>query len=309
MNRLQIFSPATVANVSCGFDALGFAIASLGDTMLFTRNESGKVTISKIEGAILPYDTDENVAGAVAKLMLEKASADFGLEVEISKNFKPGSGLGSSAASAAGTAFAVNLFLDRRFSMKELVEFARYGEEVACGSPIADNVSAALYGGFVLIRSLAPLDVIKIPTPAELTVTILHPQIEIRTEEARKVVPETIPTKTAISQWANVGGLISGLYESDFERIGRSLVDLVAEPTRKKLIPHFDQVKVAAMEAGALGAGISGSGPAIFALCKGLEDAGRVADAMEQTYAGTGIEHTVYTSEISEHGVKILSAE
>lgn len=306
MNQIKIFSPATVANVSCGYDAMGFALESLGDEMVFTQIEAKGVKISKIEGANLPYDADKNVVGVVAKQMLEDSNANFGLDIQIFKNFKPGSGLGSSAASASGTAFAVNTLLANKYNKLELTQFAMQGEVTACGSAIADNVAACLYGGFILVRSYNPLDIVSIPTPGELIATVIHPQIEIKTADARQVVPDTIPVKTAVAQWANVGGLISGLHTKDFNLIGRSLVDYVAEPKRKELIPHFDEVNQSVLKAGALGVGISGSGPTIFALSKGENTAQKVAKAMDEVYVNSGIAYNIYVSRISNKGVQLV---
>jgi len=305
MQEITIFSPATVANVSCGFDAMGFALESLGDEMTFKKTENKDIIISRIEGADLPFEKDKNVASVVADLMLKAADADFGLDIQIHKNFKPGSGLGSSAASASGTAFAVNQILGGRYSNLELTKFAMEGEVVACGSAIADNVAAAIYGGFVLIRSYYPLDVVAVPTPDALIATIIHPQIEIKTEDARKVMASEVPLKKAVAQWANVGGLISGLHTNDFDLIGRSLIDHVAEPARKHLIPHFDAVKSASIKAGALGAGISGSGPSIFALSKGMASAEKVKVAMNDVYKESGIDFSLYVSRISKTGARI----
>ena len=305
MNQIKVFSPATVANVSCGYDAMGFALETLGDDMIFTKTNSKDVVISKIEGANLPYEANKNVAGVVALLMLKDSKANFGLDIQIFKNFKPGSGLGSSAASASGTAFAVNQLLGNKYSNLELTLFAMQGEVAACGSAIADNVAAAIYGGFILVKNYEPLDIVSIPTPTNLVATIIHPQIEIKTEDARKVVPTQIDLKTAITQWSNVGGLISGLHSNDFDLIGRSLVDLVAEPNRKKLIPLFDDVKQSAIAAGALGAGISGSGPSIFALSKNLETAQKVKTAMDAVYKNSGIDYSTYVSHISKTGTRI----
>lgn len=306
MKSIKVFAPATVANVSCGFDAMGFALESLGDQMVFTQTEDNGVNISKIEGANLPYDVDKNVVGVVAKQMLEDSNANFGLDIQIFKNFKPGSGLGSSAASASGTAFAVNTLLDNKYTKLELTQFAMQGEVTACGSAIADNVAACLYGGFILVRSYNPLDIVSIPTPGELIATVIHPQIEIKTADSRQVVPETIPVKTAVAQWANVGGLISGLHTKDFNLIGRSLVDYVAEPKRKELIPHFDKVKQSALNSGVLGVGISGSGPTIFALSKGKNIAHKVAKAMDEVYVNSGIAYNIYVSRISNKGVHLV---
>lgn len=306
METIKIFSPATVANVSCGFDALGLALEAIGDEMVFRKTDKKGISITKIEGAQLTHDISKNVAGVVASAMLRKHEVDFGIEIEIFKNFKPGSGLGSSAASAAGAAYAMNALLGNQYATLELTKFAMLGEEAACGSQIADNVAAALFGGFVLVRSCAPLDIVKIPVPEELSVTVLHPQIEIKTEDSRTILPQEIPLKDAVTQWANVGGLISGLYSNDYQLIARSLQDVVVEPFRKKLIPHFDQVKEKAIEAGALGAGISGSGPTIFALSKGMTTAEKVADAMSNVFRQTGIDFEVHTSKVNKQGIKLL---
>ncbi|WP_223035083.1 homoserine kinase [Hanstruepera marina] len=307
MDKIIIFSPATVANVSCGFDALGLALNGKGDKMVFTKRQDNQLIITKIEGANLPYDIDDNLVGTVIKAMLQKLNLQLGLDIEIYKGFKPGSGLGSSAASAAGTAYAINELLGKPFSKTELVQFAMLGEEAACGSQIADNVSAALFGGFVLIRSYDPLEVVSLPVPDDLFITALHPQIEIKTEDARNVLPKDIPLKSAITQWSNVGGLISGLYSNDYDLISRSLQDVIVEPVRKKLIPHFDSVKNTALQSGALGAGISGAGPTIFALSKGIETAKTVEESMRKVYSNTDIEFYTFTSEISVDGVKTIT--
>jgi homoserine kinase len=308
MNYLKLFSPATVANVSCGFDSLGFAVDTVGDEMTFTKTAEKGVKITAISGANLSYNVDENAASAVVQKMLNEANADFGVSLTISKGYSPGSGLGSSAASASGAAFGANQLLGNIYSDLELVKFAMFGEEVACGSQIADNVAAAIYGGFVLIRSYEPLEIIKLPVPKELRLVAIHPQVEVKTKDARAVLPTKIDLKDAITQWANVGGLISGLYREDYQLISNSLVDIIVEPYRKKLIPHFDEVKNAAIKSGALGAGISGSGPTIFALSKGDEDAKKVYSAINESYKNTGIEFTLFTSKINEKGIKILES-
>jgi len=306
MDQIKIFAPATVANVSCGYDAMGFALSELGDDMVFTKTTTKDVIISEIHGADLPFDADKNVVGVVAKLMLQDSQAHFGLDIKIHKNFKPGSGLGSSAASAAGTAYAVNQLLDSKYNNLQLTKFAMQGEVTACGTAIADNVAACIYGGFILVRSYEPLDIVSIPTPSELVATVIHPQIEVKTEDARKVVPKTIPIKTAVAQWANVGGLISGLHTNDFKLIGNALVDYVAEPQRKLLIPYFEEVKEAVINAGALGVGISGSGPSIFALSEGTSTAKKVAEAMDSVYKSSDIAYAIYVSNISKTGARSI---
>ena len=169
---------------------------------------------------------------------------------------------------------------------------------------LADNVAGVIFGGFVLIRNYKPLDVIAIPTPGDLFVTIIHPQIELRTEEGRAILPKNIPLKTAVAQWSNVGGLISGLHTSDYDLIGRSVEDHIIEPLRKKMIPHFDVVKEAALADGALAVGISGSGPSIFALSKGELQANRVEESFKKSYYNKGIDFITYVSRIGSKGVR-----
>ena len=306
MDYLKIFAPATVANVSCGFDSLGFAVDAIGDEMTFTKTLEKGVKITNITGAELPYNVDENAASAVIKKILLEASADFGIALTIHKGFSPGSGLGSSAASAAGAAFGINQFLTHQYSNLELTKFAMFGEEVACGSAIADNVAAAIYGGFVLVRSYEPLEVIKLPVPEDLRVVAIHPQIAIKTKDARDVLPKEIALKDAVTQWANVGGLVSGLFTNNYKLISNSLVDVIVEPFRKGLIPFFDYVKTSAVEAGALGAGISGSGPTIFALCKGDDSAKKVYKSIEATYKEIGIDFEMFISKVNSQGMKII---
>lgn len=309
MDYLKIFAPATVANVSCGFDSMGFAVDTIGDEMTFTKTVEKGIKITQITGANLTHDVDKNAAGVVALAMLKKHPVNFGIEITIHKGYKPGSGLGSSAASAAGAAFGVNQLLGNVFSKLELTKFAMLGEEATCGTPIADNVAACIYGGFVLVRSYDPLDIIRIPVPEELRLVALHPEVEVKTKDAREVLPNKVPLKDAVTQWANVGGLVSGLYTNNYELISNSLTDVIVEPVRKHLIPHFDLVKSEAINTGALGAGISGSGPTIFALCKGNETAKKVYQAIENAYMDKNIDFNLFTSKINTKGVKILETK
>jgi homoserine kinase len=308
MNYLKIFVPATVANVSCGFDSLGFAVEAVGDEMTFTKTIVKGVKISNITGADLTYNIDENVASAVVKKILLASNATFGIALTIHKGFSPGSGLGSSAASAAGAAFGANKLIGDLYSKLEVTKFAMFGEEVACGTQIADNVAAAIYGGFVLVRSHTPLEIIKLPVPSELRVVAIHPQITIKTKDARDVLPEKIALKDAVTQWANIGGLISGLFTDNYPLISRSLVDIIAEPARKPLIPFFDEVKHSALKAGALGAGISGSGPTIFALCKGAKIAKKVHKSIQESYNNKGINFEMFISKVNQEGIIILKS-
>ncbi|MFT4642568.1 MAG: homoserine kinase [Candidatus Azotimanducaceae bacterium] len=306
MNEIKIFSPATVANVSCGYDVLGFCLDTIGDEMVVRKTKEKGVKITKIVGATLPFETNKNVAGVAALAILEAAKAEFGVEIEIYKNIKPGSGVGSSSASASGTVFAINELLGKPFDKQQLTLFGMKGEAIASGVEHADNVAPGIFGGFTLVKSIHPLKIVELPTPSELYATIIHPQIEIKTSEARGILPYKIELSNAIKQWANVGSLISGLYTSNYELIADSLHDHIIEPYRSQLIPYFKEVHDAVLENGALGCGISGSGPSIFSLCKGNTIAHKVADAMHDVYSKTGIKFDVYVSKINTEGVKII---
>ncbi|WP_299601139.1 homoserine kinase [uncultured Aquimarina sp.] len=304
--RIKVFAPATVANLSCGFDVLGCCLDTVGDEMIVSLSSEPGVRITKIEGADLPLETDKNVAGVAVKALLETYEKNIGVDIEIYKNIKAGSGIGSSAASSAGAVWAVNYLLDNPFSPHKLVEFAMEGEKLASGNAHADNVAPALLGGFTLVRSYDPLDVIKLHTPKDLVMTVIHPQIEVKTSDARSVIKQKVTLKQAIHQWGNVGGLVSGLFTEDYDLIGRSLEDVIIEPMRSILIPEFNNVKNAAIQNGALGCGISGSGPSIFALSKGMDTAKKVADAIREVYATTGLDFDIHISKINSAGIKIL---
>ncbi|PCH99915.1 MAG: homoserine kinase [Flavobacteriaceae bacterium] len=306
MESIKIFAPATIANVSCGFDVLGLALDTVGDEMIIRKTAEKGIKITKIIGQDLPLETHKNVAGVAGLAFLSALESDNGFEIEIYKNIKPGSGIGSSAASSAGAVWAMNELLGRPFNTTQLVKFAMEGERLASGVAHADNVAPALFGGFTLVRSTNPLEVVKIHTPDQLYATVIHPQIEVKTSDAREILKSNVTLKDAITQWANVGGLISGLYTEDYDLIGRSLQDVIVEPIRSILIPAFDAVKSSSLKAGALGCGISGSGPSIFALSKGLETAEKVAESMKSVYENVGIDFDIHVSKINQQGIKIL---
>lgn len=305
-NEINVFCPATIANISCGFDVLGVALDSVGDEMLI-RKVSGKgIKITKLSGQDLPKETLNNVAGVAGNALLLAADYNGGFEIEINKKIKPGSGIGSSAASSAGAVWGMNHLLGNPFSKTELVKFAMEGERLASDVAHADNVAPALFGGFTLVRSYHPLDIIAIHAPPELFATIIHPQIEIKTSDSRKILKTTISMETGIKQWGNVGGLVAGLFTENYDLIGRSLEDHIVEPIRSILIPGFDEVKKAAIKAGALGAGISGSGPSIFAFSKGRATALKVADAMKLVYDKIGIDYEIHVSKINTEGIRLM---
>lgn len=306
MEEIKLFCTATIANISCGFDVLGLALDNVGDEMVIRKVPKKGITITKIVGQDLPLETLNNVAGVAALALLAKVDINYGFEIEIYKNIKPGSGIGSSAASSSGAVFGINELLGKPFSNHDLIEFAMQGERLASGVAHADNVAPALLGGFTLVKSTAPLEVLKIHTPSELYATVIHPQIEVKTSDAREILKGSVPLKTAIKQWGNVGALVSGLYTEDYPLIGRSLQDHIVEPIRSILIPAFDAVKEASIQAGALGAGISGSGPSIYALSKGKATAENVAEAMKEVYEKVGIDYDVHISKINTKGIKII---
>ena len=309
MDKIKIFTPATIANISCGFDILGLCLDTVGDEMIIKKTSKKGITISKIVGQDLPLETKKNVAGVAGLALFEKLDVDFGFDIEIHKNIKPGSGIGSSAASSAGAVFGMNQLLGNPFSLQELIPFAMEGEKLASGAAHADNVAPALLGGFTLVRSYNPLEIIKINSPKELFATVIHPQIEVKTADARSVLKRQVSLKTAIRQMGNLGGLISGLYTENYTLIGNSLHDEIAEPYRSILIPEFDTVKKASAKAGALGGGISGSGPSIFALSKGKEIAEKVAKSMSAIYKNIGIDFDIHVSKINQEGIRVISWE
>ena len=304
MNSIKVKSPATVANLVCGFDILGLCLDSPLDEFTLSITDTVGVTIENIDNYNLPTDASKNVSGAALLKMLENENDIKGFHLISNKIIKPGSGIGSSAASAAGVVVAANHLLGNKYSKLQLVDFAMYGEEVASGAKHADNIAPAIYGGITLIRSNSPLDIISIDYP-ELFVTILHPQIVVKTADARNVLPKEIPLNNAVIQWANVAGLVTGFMQHDYNLISRSLEDVVVEPYRSRLIPHFYEVKSAGKNAGALGGGISGSGPSIFMLSRTLEIAANVELAMKEVYSKTGIEFHTHVSKINKEGVKL----
>lgn len=302
-DTVTVFSPATVANVVCGFDVLGFALHEPNDTMHLRLTEQPGVVIINEDDYNLPTEPTRNVAGAALLALLRQVPEPVGVEVRICKSIKPGSGIGSSAASAAGAVVGANRLLGERFTKAELVEFATYGEEVASGVRHADNIAPAIYGGVTLIRSAEPLDIIPLSAPP-LHVTVVHPQIEVKTSDARQILRQQVPLTLAIRQWANVGGLVAGLLQSDYGLIGRSLEDVIIEPVRSILIPGFAEVKAVSKAAGALGGGISGSGPSIFMLSQDAATAQAVAQAMRGVYERLGLDFHIHISTINPTGVR-----
>ncbi len=302
---IKVLAPGTVANLVCGFDVLGMCLNDPNDLMEIKLLDERKIIIHSADGYPLPLDPAQNTAGAPLVEMINELDTPTGFEVTIHKKIKPGSGIGSSAASAAGSVVAANHLLGNIFSNKDLVRFAMFGEKVASGVKHADNVAPCIYGGITLIRSIHPLDIISIPSP-DLFVTIVHPQIEVRTKDARQILRKEVLLKDAIRQWGNIAGLVAGFMQGDLDLIGRSLEDVIIEPVRSILIPGFDEVKRNCKEAGALGGGISGSGPSIFMLSRDEPTAKKVEHVMQEIYNRIGLDFHTYVTTINKTGVKIL---
>jgi homoserine kinase len=309
VNYIKVFAPATVANVSCGFDIFGFAIEEPGDVVEIQRRDEPGVVIKDIFGdeGRLPRKAEKNtVTGVMLHLLKHLGINDFGCEVTLHKNMPLGSGMGSSAASAVAGVIAMNELLGCPLSRTELLPFAMEGERIASGSAHADNVGPALLGGFVIIRSYAPLDIFSIPVPKDLYCTLVHPDIEINTKDARYILRDEVSLKNTISQMGNVAGLVAGLMKEDYDLISRSMVDVIIEPVRSILIPEFNFVKQAALDNGALGCSISGSGPSMFALSRGVDNARKVGEVMKQTFLNAGIESSSHVSLINQGGPVVL---
>lgn len=308
VKSVTAFAPATVANVSCGFDILGFAIDELGDKVTVSLTDTPGLKMVRIEGdgGRLPYEVEKNTCTVAIQAMLDKLFFDKGMEISLYKGLPLGSGMGSSAASAAAALVAANALLGYPFEKKDLIPFAIESERIACGAAHADNVAPSLLGGFVLIRDYSPLDVVKLPVPKGLFCTLLHPHLELNTADSRSVLKKQISLKDATIQSGNIAGLIAGLFQGDLDLISRSLKDVIAEPSRALLIPGFYELREAIKAAGALGSGISGSGPTIFILSPGKEIAQKVGQISKQVFEKIGLGVDVYISEVNDKGAYVV---
>lgn len=308
MKSIRVYAPASVANVGCGFDVLGFALEEPGDELELRLGGLPGIRISNDTSFhSIPSAPEANCAGQALAAFFKAVDYHDGAEIIFRKKIKPGGGIGSSAASAAAVVYAANELFGNPFSDLELLKFGMAGEAVASGSEHADNVAPSLLGGFVLIRSYQPLDVIKLPYPRKMFCTLISPAVEVSTAEARKLLRPEVELKKAIQQWGNVAGLVAGLATSDFPLIGRSLQDVIAEPARSALIPGYFNVKEAAMDHGALGCNISGSGPSVFALCEEWDAAVKVSEAMQSEFKKVNIASEKFISRINRQGTYILN--
>ena len=305
---VRAYAPASVANASSGFDVLGFALEEPGDIVIAKPSDVPGIQIFPLTGAFssLPNDPKFNTSGVAVQALMDAKNLSLGMELEIRKGVPIVGGMGSSASSAVAAVIAVNELFDLQLVPRELLPFVLESERVATGVPHADNAAPSLLGGFTLIHSLDPLDVVSLATPAAFTCALVHPHMHIKTRDAREILPKSVPMGTATRQMGHIAGFVAGLYQEDFDLISRSFVDELAEPYRGQLIPGYERVKAAALEQGALGCGISGSGPSMFALCPDADIAHRAGYAMEQVFLEEGLESDLFISAISQQGARIL---
>lgn len=302
MDRIKVKAPATIANLVCGFDVLGLAVQEPFDEIEVSLKKEKGIRIRHTDAFGLPEDPAKNIIGVALQALVSELKIDAGFEITVQKNIMPGSGVGSSAASAAGVIAAVNLLLETKLSEKDQVRFAMEGEAMASGARHADNLAPCIFGGVTLIRDTATLDIVRLSYPA-LHVSIVHPQIEVKTSYAREILPKEVPLKTAVSQWAQVAGLVAGFLQKDLGLIGRSLHDHIIEPVRSRLIPGYDEVMKRCRDAGVIGGGISGSGPSLFMLCRDEAESGEACRIMKDVYDKLKITCKTYRTGISERGV------
>lgn len=303
---VKVFAPASIANMGCGFDIIGFSLDEVGDVFEMTMSEGDGISITNCTEVPLPTDIEANVITPVVRKFLEIMDRKAMIDVRIIKKIYPGSGIGSSAASSAAAAYGMNALFGYPLSDKELVECAMEGENLASGGYHADNAAPALMGGIVLIRGYEPLDLIKLPVPGNFYCAVIHPRIVVSTKEAREILPKSVPMHDAVRQWGNVGGLVAGLYSGDIQLVGRAMQDLVAEPYRKKFIPDFDELRKKLIDAGALAMNIAGSGPSVFALADKFGTASRAGKIMKEHFTSRGIGYEEFVVKVSNNGAKIL---
>ena len=309
-NKIRVFAAATVANMICRYDILGFAVNEPGDEVIMKRVDKIGVQINSIkgDGGKLPLDSDKNTVSACVKLLLNDLGIEdqIGVEIDLIKHMPIGSGLGSSSASTVAGLFAINSLLGNPLTKEELMPYCVEGERLACGHGHADNVAPALLGGITLIRGYEPLDIINLPVPDDLYAGIVYPQVSVPTRDARQLIKNKVALKDAVVQWGNIAGLITGLFKNDYDLISRSMNDVIIEPTRAILIPEFYEMKQIALDNNALSFGISGSGPSVVAITKGKEVAQQITNKIQDHLSKAGIESYQYVSSVNNEGPKVL---
>jgi homoserine kinase len=303
-----VFAPASSANLGSGFDVFGLAVEGPGDFLRLEENGTGSVRIRSVSGDAgrLSKVTEENTAGVALLSFLSALGENKGFDIHLRKKLPLGSGLGSSAASAVAAVFAANDLLGRPMKKNELIRWAAEGERVASGSVHADNIAPSMLGGITLVRSMNAEDIISLPVPSALRLVVIHPHVEVKTSDARSVLPREIPLKTAIAQWANTSALTAACFTNDLALFGRAMTDLVAEPARRVLIPCYDEVKSVALACGALGCCISGAGPSVLAVFNTAKSAALAAAAMRSVYRSARIGCDVYVTKVDRRGARIV---
>ena len=309
MESIKVFSPGSITNLSCGYDILGVCLENRGDEIKVSKTNQKSITIKSVNGFNLTKDIYKNVSGIAAQALMKKIDIDHGFEIEINKGIKPGSGIGSSAASSAGTVFAINQLLGSPFSLIDLVKFSMEGEKFVSGSFHADNVAPIIFGGITLVRTIRELDVVSLPIPKDLEMIVIRPDIEIKTADSRKVVKKKVKIEKMTQQSANLGSFVSSLYSEDYDLMSRSVIDQVVEPDRAFLIPEFDNIQRISKNSGSIAVGISGSGPSIFSLSNNRITSNKVLESISQHYSSMDIEHDVFISKVNSGGIKIIETK
>jgi homoserine kinase len=305
IHSITAFAPATCANVAVGFDILGFAFEEVGDYVTLTLREDNMISITTITSAeSLPLDVDKNTASFVIQRICEDLALKVGFSIQIQKGIPVSSGMGGSAASAVAALVAFNGFLDEPLSQAELVRYALFGEELASGQAHPDNIVPCIYGGLTLIHSTVPLEVINLPVP-NIFCVLIHPHLQVSTNDARKILQDKVSLKDHIKQSANLAAFIAALYEKNLELMKKVLTDILIEPQRAQFVPGFYKAKIAALKAGALGASFSGSGPSMFAFAKEKNVALTIAEAMQTELKIENINSDLWISRIGHEAAHI----
>lgn len=307
-NLVKVFAPATVSNVGPGFDVFGFALEEPGDEVSVELSPGDQVQIQEIDGdnGELPKDPSKNTAGIAAESFIERLGERHQVKLSIRKGMPPGGGIGSSAASAAAVLWALNELFDRPFALHELIELGLRAEEFISGGLHGDNIAPALAGGFVIVRSCSPLDVVSVPIGAELFCALLCPEVVVLTAESRKLLPKELPVAVARDQWANTAAFVAGIAKGDLDLLRRSVEDHFAEPVRAKAIPHFDEIKASALSAGAYGCSVSGSGPAIFAFAESRSQGEEILAAMQGVLRKNSLGSSGYCVRAGAEGARVI---
>jgi len=311
MKYVQAIGKATVANVGCGFDILGFSVEGLYDIVRIKRcSDFEGIKLTVLNNKRLPIVPEQNTAGFAVKEYLKQFHiSGHGLYIELEKRMPLGSGMGSSAASSVAALLAINAIYDNLATKDELYQIGLRCEKMACGSAHGDNIAPSLYGGITLIKHSEPVKVIPLPIPDDLYCLLVHPEVEVNTQEARAILPANVPLSLSVKQWSNIGSLISGIFLNDKELIKHSLMDFLIEKSRADFIPHFYEMRSIALKNDAFNLSISGSGPTVFSLSDSFEKLQSVKIAIEQLLTNKGIICQSYLFQLNNQGSYVQQLE